>query len=154
MPFRTSDLLESSCSFRNGWSRGDIFKFANTTHLDVRHFSVAKENQKKQPTFPLSLSKRDFIKLTWRLVEGLAHLPVSAMGNRVGAILGVGKPSDRRRGFPSKEGGLSLVETGREQLRWLPCFCSPTSQVAQLCSFERRLSSQATRQPLPRHMDR
>lgn len=40
------------------WSRGDIFKFASTTHLDVRHFSVAKENhQMKQPTFSLSFVK-------------------------------------------------------------------------------------------------
>lgn len=56
-------LLRSSCSWRNGWSRGDIFKFANTTHLDVRHFSVAKEShQIKQPTFPLSFVKERFKK--------------------------------------------------------------------------------------------
>lgn len=154
MPFRTSDLLESSCSFRTGWSRGDIFKFANTTHLDVRHFSVAKENQRKQPTFPLSLSKRDFIKLTWRLVEGLAHLPVSAMGNRVGAYLGLGSPVIGGGASPAKEDSLSLVKTGRELLPWLPCFCAPTSQVAQFCSFKRQFSPQVTRKPLLRHMDR
>lgn len=62
--FVLSALLESRCSLRNGWSRGDMFKFAITTHLDVRHFNVAKENhQRKQPTFPLSLSKRDLKKL-------------------------------------------------------------------------------------------
>lgn len=94
-------VVSHSCSsgeqmfLGNGWSRGDIFKFANTTHLDVRHFSVAKENhQRKQPTFPLSLSKRDFIKLTWRLVEGLAHLPVSEMGGWGGDMwLGLGSPA-------------------------------------------------------------
>lgn len=41
-----------------GGSRGDIFKFASTTHLHVRHFSVAKENhQMEQPTFSLSFVK-------------------------------------------------------------------------------------------------
>lgn len=91
---------------RNGWSRGDIFKFANTTHLDVRHFSVAKENhQMKQPTFPLSLSKRDFIKLTWRLVEGLAHLPVSEMEEWGGCVVGAGESSNRRR---KERGFLSM----------------------------------------------
>ena len=152
MLVRTSDLLESSCSFRNGWSRGDIFKFANTTHFDVRHFSVAKENQRKQPTFPLSLSKRDFIKLSWRLVEKLAHLPVSEMGKQGGCVLWVGKPGDWRRGFPSQQGSVSppLMETECNSCR----SCSPTPLVAQLCSFRRQLSSQATRKPLLRHMDR
>lgn len=53
----TSGLLRADVP-QEGWSRGDIFKFASTTHLDVRHFSVAKENhQMKQPTFSPSFVK-------------------------------------------------------------------------------------------------
>lgn len=93
MRFLTSDLLESRCSLSNGWSRGDIFKFANTTHLDVRHFSVAKENlQIKQPTFPLSFVKERLKKkLTWLPAMGLAHLPVSGIGQWGGGVTGVGR---------------------------------------------------------------
>lgn len=89
MRFLTSELLERRCFLRSGWSRGDVFKFANTTHLDVRHFSVAKENhQTEQPTFPLSFVRERLLKKVNLAAGGgtgsLASLRDWGMGRRGG----------------------------------------------------------------------
>lgn len=93
---------------RNGWSRGDIFKFANTTHLDVRHFSVAKENhQIKQPTFPLGFCQRDFFKINLAAGSGIGSF--ASLGDREQGrcVIGVGGEESREEvgcGVPRLEG--------------------------------------------------
>lgn len=45
----------------------------------------------------LVLSKRDFKKLSWLLAVGLAHLPVSGMGEWGGCVVRVGERQDEGR---------------------------------------------------------
>lgn len=118
---------------RNGWSRGDIFKFANTTHLDVRHFSVAKENhQIKQPTFPLGFCQRDFFKINLAAGSGIGSF--ASLGDREQGrcVIGVRERSHGRRWAV---GCLAWRE--RDTPVGHAYSVSPASQEASLCSSRR-----------------